>query len=142
MPFEDFNKKNESVFDVSQNKSEIFDRVMIYVADVYNSPKEVLQYSNKSQGIIAWNGSFSFPYYHLSVDCRYKFSVKIKDKKYKTHFAPISCSYPNGQTIAIRNAEGYSNDYAQHWLEDYQKTNSELLEYVKGKKTNKKDDGF
>jgi len=107
-------KDMSAVHQVKMSKGEIYDKAMIYVATVYNSPKKVIQYKDKGQGMIVFNGAKNWqqPMNPYSVFLHYKTTIRIKDNKYKIEMSPLHWHQPHGghtgSNFSKSMAEAYS----------------------------------
>lgn len=64
----------------SSSSDEIFTRANLWVAETYNSPKDVIKYSDSKTGIIIGNGAFPYPRPRDVSDCvLYDFKIESKD---------------------------------------------------------------
>jgi hypothetical protein len=92
----------------SLKKAEIFTIVNDWFASTYNSANDVIQMSDKDEGVIIGNGSMSYDYGKMSYACytgyiKYTIKVYIKDSRYKvvlTNFRH-SVKAGNGQQCSL-----------------------------------------
>lgn len=64
----------------SSSSDEIFSRANLWVAETYNSPKDVIKYSDSKTGTIIGNGAFPYPRPRDISDCvLYDFKIESKD---------------------------------------------------------------
>jgi len=96
---EDFKNLN-SVVEVKAKKDFIYDKTIKWIAVSYNSPQKVMQFQDKAQGLITFNGACQYsnnPMYSFTLE--YKIVINIKDNKFKIEMTPIGWIYSGqGQT--------------------------------------------
>ena len=129
--------KLESVQNVNLKKDDIYDKIMVYVATRYNSPKKVMEYCDKGQGIITFNGAVQWfqsgnPLYYYYL--HYKITINIKDTKYKIVMTPLHWVYSaQGQTgMPIK-------DQAPAYTSEFRKIDLDITAYLNNKYS---DDNF
>lgn len=129
---EDFGKL-DAVQNVKMNKDAIYDKIMIYIATKFKSPKKIMEYSDKGQGIITFNAIFlwNMPG-NVTYNCNYKMTINIKDNKYKIAMIPINLTY-GIQTI---NPNYVWKEPAPEYGKEFAKINQDLLIFITNKDSN------
>lgn len=102
----------------SIGKPKLFSTVLDWFASTYNSANDVIQMSDKDEGIIVGNGSMSYSYGKMTYLCyegyiNYKIKIYIKDNRYKVELTNFNHSVKpgNGPQCAlglITNSEVYT----------------------------------
>ncbi len=133
---EDFKNLN-AVNEVKLKKEAIYDKVMVFVATQYNSPKKVLEYSDKGQGIVTFNGAVTWyqpgnPLYSYTL--MYKMTVNIKDNKYKITMIPLDWIFNTNQP----QYGSPIKEMVPVYTDEFNSINTNILNFVSGK--NKADD--
>jgi hypothetical protein len=92
----------------STKKAIIFATVNDWFASTYNSANDVIQMSDKEEGIIIGNGSMNYNYGKMSYSCytgyiKYTIKVYVKDNRYKVVLTNFSHSVKagNGQQCSL-----------------------------------------
>jgi len=126
---EDFHKFN-SVVEVKAKKDFIFDKTMKWVAVSYNSPQKVMQFQDKKQGLITFNGACQYsdnPLYSFTLN--YKIIVNIKDDKFKIEMTPVGWVYSGqGQT-----GTQFYKDMLPALNKEFEMIKNGIKEYIEGK---------
>ena len=119
-----------AVHQVKMSKGEIYDKAMIYVATVYNSPKKVIQYKDKGQGMIVFNGAEQWhqPMNPYSIFLHYKTTIRIKDNKYKIEMSPLHWH----QTYGGHTGSNFSKSMAEAYSAEFKKIDKGLYDQISG----------
>lgn len=127
---EDYGKL-EAVQEVKLKKNLIYDKIMVYIATQYTSPKKVMEYNDKDQGIITFNGAalwnqpgnFMYNYY-----LNYKITIHIKDTKYRIEMTPLHFVY----NTAPPQTGTPVKEMAAAYTAEFNKLDKEIYQYVSG----------
>ena len=125
---EDFGKL-DAVHNVNMSKDKIYDKMMLYIANKYKAPGNVIQYYNKEQGITTINGSFVIDYSGYLFTCNYKLTTNIKNNKYKIEMYPLditSSAFTNQGLFIITAKE------AKKYKDEFDKLDIDILNYING----------
>lgn len=132
---EDF-KQLSAVNEVKLKKEVIYDKVMVYIATKYISPKKVIEYCDKVQGIATFGGAFEWRQpgnFMATFSLHYKITVTIKDNKYKIEMTPLYGIYSYDMSSMTPTKEMIAP-----YKEEFNNINSALFDFISGK--NKADD--
>lgn len=127
---ENLTKVNE----VKLSKNDIYSKSMKWIAIRYTSPKKVMEYSDKEEGIITFSGATQFVFekmFSSKATLFYKVTINIKDKKYKINLEPTyALDHMN------RRINGIPKDFMPGYNDEFLKINNDLLDYLNGKTKN------
>jgi len=122
----------DSVYEIKLKKNIIYDRIMIFIATKYVSPKTVMQYNSKDQGIITFNGVIDNWYQSgqpmYSYCLNYKITINIKDNKYKIKAIPLSYVFNTTQGLTGFPILEMVPDY----VKEFNKIKLDIVRFVNG----------
>ncbi len=74
------------VYEVSQTKEEIYNKLADWIAINYNDSKSVIQNKDINTGKIIGKGVVHFPFLFITPMCEYTIIIDVKDKKYRVQY--------------------------------------------------------
>jgi len=74
------------IFEIEMNKSQLFDKIIEWMARTYNSSKDVIQMQDKNNGKIIGKGVTSFLNIYVEIPCEYTVTIDVRDNKYRIIF--------------------------------------------------------
>lgn len=122
---EDFGNMTD-VIETKLKKDIVYDRSLKWVATKYNSPKTVMQMSDKPAGIITFNGGYVHNQSIYSFLLEYKVMITIKDNKLKFQMTPICWTYAR----AHQTEEKYYKEMAVALSKEYARLRDSYKEYI------------
>jgi hypothetical protein len=129
-------KSISNTYDVQgANKKDLYHNVNVWMAENYNSSKEVIQYSNEEKGVIVGKGNIRYPCDGFSClgksnwRVHYTMKVDVKDGKFRTSFDNLELSWPASYSGGI-SSPAYQGPV--HNKSDYDLIRPILLEQGKG----------
>jgi Domain of unknown function (DUF4468) with TBP-like fold len=93
----DMDKTTENVVDVQLSKVDIYNKTLQWMAQTFNSSKNVIQMQDSAQGVIIGNGNVSFPWGAIAADVHIGFKIEIKDNKYRFSSSNYRLITDNGE---------------------------------------------
>ena len=143
----------------SVGKAKLFATINDWFASTYNSANDVIQMTDKEEGIIVGNGSMSYSYGKMAYLCyegyiKYTIKVYVKDNRYKVELTNFNHSVKPGNASScslglITNSEvhtttGMSKNYHNNTWNDIkikvEQYSSQIFESLDKKTKNIKSD--
>lgn len=94
----------------SSSSDEIFSRANLWVAETYNSPKDVIKYSDSKTGTIIGNGAFQYPRPRdVSDFVLYDFKIESKEGRVRYTVSNLHRSFLSASGESV-NAKIWSSD--------------------------------
>lgn len=93
------------VFEMKGTKEEIFDKMLLWVAKTWTSPKTVIQFQDKSVGSIILIGRTSF-HFMFDYPMEFRLAIDIKDNKTRLTVSNIKVLDGNERDITWQLDQG------------------------------------
>ena len=118
-----------TVVDVQASRDQIFDRTLHWIATSYVAPKQVIQFSDKENGLITFNGSMyenNDPWSDRVIN--YKMIVEIKNNKFRLQMIVLSWENVKGRRTDM--GELFSKRMDRSVRMEYGRIKKDLYEHI------------
>ncbi|MGM0429758.1 MAG: DUF4468 domain-containing protein [Pseudomonadota bacterium] len=121
-------------FDSEIDKSTLFNRTRLWLAESFVDSKEVIELEDKEAGLLVGNGGMEYTYPLVpAMPGRFSLRIDIKDGKLRTTYNNFKIyhsgsQFSSGGWSAVR--EGTPNGYPEQSIKTAKRLNADLKEFV------------
>ena len=111
MPLTEKEKEISGIYEATgYKKDELFNAINVWLAENYNSSKDVIQYSNLKQGVLIGKGNIAYPCDGFSCVAKhdwkihYTAKIDVKDEKFRLTFDNLQLSWPASHSGGVTSS--------------------------------------